>query len=129
MSLTSRLRITEAAMSTILLATNLGRVVASRMVDIAASVILSLDVKDITSGFYMAKKKVFSKVTLKQDGYAEYCIRFSHDAIRQGYKWKEVPYTFTDRQAGKSKSFGNILNFVKNGQLCLNEIIRLKFSK
>ncbi len=105
------------------------RQASSKMINFLAGLVLNLGVADITSGFYLVKTAVFRKVTLKQTGYAEYCIRLSYDAIRNNFHWKEIPYTFTDREKGTSKSFGNIFNFMKNGYLCLAEIIKLKFSK
>ena len=103
------------------------RVVASSLLNIFGRLILNIKIKDLTSGFYLVRKTVFDKISLKSNGYAEYCIRFTYESIAKGFKWKEVPYTFTDREEGSSKSYLNIINFLKNGYLCLREILRLRF--
>jgi len=107
---------------------NFFRAIISRVLNILGDIILNSDVKDLTSGFYAVKRSVFKNIRLKQDGYAEYCIRFAFDAKRKGYKIKEFPYTFSDRKKGSSKSYNNLPNFIKNGYLCVREIIRLRFS-
>lgn len=105
------------------------RVIASRALNIFGDLVLGLEVKDITSGFYLVKKSLFDKIKLKKEGYAEYCIRFTNDAIKNGYRWKEIPYIFIERKSGSSKSYVTILNFIKNGYLCIREIIRLRFAR
>ncbi|MEK6948737.1 MAG: polyprenol monophosphomannose synthase, partial [Nanoarchaeota archaeon] len=104
------------------------RVVTSRALNLFGSIVLGISIKDLTSGFYLVKKEVFKKVRLKDHGYAEYCIKFAWDIKKKGYRVKEVPYTVIDREKGHSKSYKNILNFLKNGYLCVREIMKLRFS-
>ena len=104
------------------------RILTSRTLNLFGSVALNIHVKDLTSGFYLVKKEVFRKIRLKDHGYAEYCIRFAYESVKSGFKWKEVPYIFKDREEGTSKSYMNIRNFLKNGYLCVREIIKLRFS-
>ncbi len=104
------------------------RILTSRILNLFGSLVLNIHVKDLTSGFYLVKKDVFKKIKLKDHGYAEYCIRFAYDSVKSGFKWKEVPYVFKDREEGTSKSYMNIGNFLKNGYLCVSEIIKLRFS-
>ncbi len=108
---------------------DLTRIMTSKMLNILGNFVLRIHVKDITSGFYAAKKKVFDKVKLKEDGYAEYCIKFSFDALKSGFKWKEIPYKFRDRAKGTSKSVGSVTNFLNNGYLCVKEIILLRIGR
>lgn len=106
---------------------NFLRRIISKVLNLFGSTILNVGIKDLTSGFYAVKKSVFKDIRLKQDGYAEYCIKFALDAKRKGYKIKEVPYIFVDRKKGYSKSYKNLANFIKNGYLCVKEILRLRF--
>ena len=102
------------------------RVLSSKVLNIIANFVLGLNVKDLTSGFYAVKKKVFSQVQLIKTGYAEYCIRFSYDAIKNGYRIKEVGYEFIDRKKGNSKTQESFGKYFYNGYLCCKEIIRLR---
>ncbi len=60
-------------------------------------------VKDPMSGFFLLRKSVIDNVRLEPDGY-----KILLEILARGrYKRvTEVPYTFTDRQAGKSKLNG-----------------------
>ena len=102
------------------------RVLPSKLISIFAGIILGLKIKDVTSGFYAVKKVVFSKIHLMKTGYAEYCIRFSYEASKKGFKIKEIGYVFTDREKGYSKTFSNLGSFLHNGYLCFKEIIKLR---
>jgi dolichol-phosphate mannosyltransferase len=58
-------------------------------------------VQDATSGFFMMRKSIVEGVRLNPAGFKiglEVCVKSKH----QG-RWKEIPYTFTDRTAGESK--------------------------
>ncbi len=105
------------------------RVVSSRMINILANIILNLKVKDVTSGFYAVKMNVLNDVKLMQIGYAEYCIRFTYESLKKGFRFKEVGYTFTDRKKGISKTDEDFIKFLHNGYLCGKEIIKLRMEK
>ena len=80
------------------------RVLASRITNILANIVLGLKVRDLTSGFYAVRKEVFSEIKLKETGFAEYCIRFTYDAIKKGFKFKEIGYISPYRTKGISKT-------------------------
>ncbi len=103
------------------------RVSASKIINILAYVLLGLKVKDLTSGFYAVKKDVFRKVRIMQTGFAEYCIRFTYDSVKSGFKIKEVPYISPDRKKGVSKTQRNFFRFLRDGYLCGSEIIKIRF--
>ena len=103
------------------------RILASRIVNLFARLILGIKVRDLTSGFYAVKKEVFSKVKLMQTGFAEYCIRFTYYALRKGFKIKEVGYISPDREKGISKTQKNFARFLRDGYLCWKEILKIKF--
>ena len=102
------------------------RILASLSINILARILLGLKVKDLTSGFYAVKKEVFSKVTLMQTGFAEYCIRFTYDSIKSGFKIKEIGYVSPDRKEGVSKTQKNFSRFIRDGYLCLREMVRIR---
>lgn len=68
-------------------------------------------IKDITSGYFFIKKKCLENVKLNPIGFKIGLEIF----IKARYKsFKEIPYLFTDRRAGKSKlNSGEILNYLK----------------
>ena len=105
------------------------RVLASKVVNLLAYLMLGLKVKDLTSGFYAVRKDVFSKVMLMQTGFAEYCIRFTYDSIKNGFKFKELGYISPDRKKGVSKTQRNFGRFLNDGYLCCKEIIKLRFNR
>ena len=105
------------------------RVLASKMINIIAELVLGLKVKDLTSGFYAVRKDVFKKVKIMETGFAEYCIKFTYDALRQGFKIKEVGYISPNREKGASKTATNFSRFLNDGYLCIKEIMKLRFSR
>jgi len=96
----------------------------SRFLNIFAQVVLSIPIKDLTSGFVVARRTVFDKIKL-QGNYGEYCIRFLYEAKKLRYKIKEIPYSFQDRTIGESKSEEN---FFKFGIGYIRTIIKLRRS-
>jgi len=90
-----------------------------------ARIILGLKTKDVTAGFRCFKSEALRKLKIediKSNGYA-----FQEEVIFRAERWhlkiKEVPTTFHDRKAGKSKlSQKDILEFFKT-------IFRLKTTK
>jgi dolichol-phosphate mannosyltransferase len=82
----------------------------SRGLNVFAQVVLSISIKDLTSGFVAVRKEVFKNIKL-EGNYGEYCIRFLYEAFKRGYKIKELPYVFTDRTDGKSKSEESFFSF------------------
>jgi dolichol-phosphate mannosyltransferase len=70
-----------------------------------ASFVLGVHVNDMTGGFKVFKTATLATLdiaSLQSDGYV-FQIETTFRAIRQGYRVIEVPITFVDRVAGKSK--------------------------
>jgi len=67
--------------------------------------VLWLGVRDCTAGFKCYRREVLEKINLdniKFIGYA-FQIEMKYTAWRHGFKLKEVPITFIDRELGNSK--------------------------
>jgi dolichol-phosphate mannosyltransferase len=105
------------------------RVVSSRFINLMANLILNFKVLDYDSGFVMAKKEVLNNIRLVDSGYGEYCIEFLYTAGKKGYKIKEVPYVFTDRRAGQSKTAGTLFNLAKYGWLYFKRIVQIRIKR
>lgn len=78
--------------------------------NIYARMILGLEIKDATGGYKMWREKTLRKMPLsrvKSNGYA-FQIEMNHVATRLGFKGKEIPIYFSERQWGNSKMSLNI---------------------
>ncbi len=102
------------------------RVITSRWFDRFGSLVLQFPVKDITSGFVAAKKKLFEDISLSGT-HGDYCIDFLYRAVRRGFKVKEIPYTNMPRWKGKTKTNPNIFKFLQYGWIYTLTVLRLRF--
>jgi dolichol-phosphate mannosyltransferase len=105
------------------------RLVTSRMMNLAANLVLNFKVLDYTSGFVAARKDVLKQLPLAKSSYGEYCIEFLYHAGKKGYKIKEVPYDFVDRVEGTSKTADSISSLLRFGFIYGKRILRLRFFK
>ena len=83
----------------------LGRHIISKGGSLYSRSILGLDVKDLTSGYKAFTRRALEAIdidTIHSNGYS-FQIEMTYRAIRRGMRVKEVPITFVDRTAGKSK--------------------------
>jgi len=106
-------------------ARSFGRVLTSRLMNGFAHIVLG-QVRDYDSGFVLARRKVFDKVGIDQAGYGEYCIAFLYNAKKQGFKIVELPYTFTDRERGESKTTERRLSMLRHGLMYSARVIKLR---
>lgn len=70
-----------------------------------AGLILGIPIRDFTGGFKVWHRRVLESIELSSihsDGYC-FQIETTYRAIRQGFRYEQVPITFHDRVAGKSK--------------------------
>jgi dolichol-phosphate mannosyltransferase len=85
---------------------------------------VGMGVRDTTSGFKCYRKKVLQAIELdniKFIGYA-FQIEMKFKALKKGFKIKEVPITFIDRQQGTSKMSSNIFTEAVLG------VLKMRFS-
>ncbi len=81
------------------------RLLLSYFANIYARVVTGAPIRDLTSGFKCYKREILEGVALdriKSDGYG-FQIEIDFMAWRRGFKIKEIPIIFTERQAGTSK--------------------------
>lgn len=77
----------------------------SRFGGLYARVILGVHVRDLTGGFKVYRAATLASLdlpSLQADGYV-FQIETTYRTIKRGFRVVEVPITFTDRIAGKSK--------------------------
>lgn len=81
------------------------RTLISRAGGVYAGLILGVPIKDLTGGLKVWRRETLSAIELESihsDGYC-FQIETTFRALRMGFSVTQVPITFTDRVAGKSK--------------------------
>ena len=83
----------------------LGMILMSYLASVYVNSILWLGVKDSTAGFKCYRKEVLQRIDLDRIQFIGYAfqIEMKYNAKRLGFKIKEVPITFSDREFGTSK--------------------------
>jgi dolichol-phosphate mannosyltransferase len=104
------------------------RVLSSCLVNRLAGLVLGQGIQDFDSGFILMHRYVFNSVSLIPSGYGAYFIEFIYACRRKGLKVVEIPYTFTERLKGVSKSNVNLLQFGLAGIGYLTRILRVRFA-
>lgn len=83
----------------------IGRRILSKFGTKYAAFVLNLPYKDLTSGYRVLSRQLLMKIDLDQiqtRGYG-FQIETALKAIQSGFKIKEVPITFVERENGRSK--------------------------
>ncbi len=103
----------------------MNRVMMSYFASVYVNTILWLGVSDTTSGFKCYRKKVLQTIDLDSIRFVGYAfqIEMKYKARKLGFKIKEVPITFIDRQQGTSKMSSNIFKEAFLG------VLQMRFSK
>lgn len=89
----------------------LSRLLLSKGASLYVRIITGMPVMDPTGGFKCFRREVLQAIPLdniRSNGYA-FQIELSYQAWMRGYRVREIPITFTDRLAGKSKMSGKIV--------------------
>ena len=76
-----------------------------------ARLILGMPILDLTSGFKCFSRRVLEQLDLEavqSNGYA-FQVEMNYRCFLLGFRIAEVPITFVDRQAGKSKMGSHIV--------------------
>ncbi len=83
----------------------------SRAGSVYARLVLGLGVHDLTGGFKCFRREVLEAIDLDAvdaKGYA-FQVEMTYRAVRLGFRVKEIPITFRDREQGASKMTGAIV--------------------
>jgi dolichol-phosphate mannosyltransferase len=82
-----------------------GRRIVSRWGCRYAERVLGLDVRDLTGGFKCYRREVLEAIDLasvRSQGYA-FQVELTYRAVRNGFRVREIPIVFRDREVGRSK--------------------------
>ncbi|MFL5837064.1 MAG: polyprenol monophosphomannose synthase, partial [Solirubrobacteraceae bacterium] len=83
----------------------IGRRIVSRWGCRYAERVLGLQVRDLTGGFKCYRREVLEAIDLdsvRSQGYA-FQVELTYRAVRNGYRVREIPIVFRDREVGRSK--------------------------
>jgi dolichol-phosphate mannosyltransferase len=89
----------------------LSRLFLSKGASYYVRIITGLPVNDPTGGFKCFRRRVLEAIDLdevRSNGYA-FQVEMTYKAWMKGYRVREIPITFADRYAGKSKMSGHIV--------------------
>jgi dolichol-phosphate mannosyltransferase len=88
----------------------LGRKLMSYYASVYVRMVLWINVKDTTAGFKCYRNSALAKLNLTKipfKGYA-FQIFMKYQLIKKGFKFKEIPISFKDRERGNSKMSSGI---------------------
>jgi dolichol-phosphate mannosyltransferase len=105
------------------------RVLASRLINRLATLMLGFGILDYDSGFVILHRRVFDRVTLMPTGYGSYFMEFMYACRRKGLTVSEVPYVFSDRRVGVSKSAPTLWQFLTTGVGYLTRLVVARLRK
>jgi dolichol-phosphate mannosyltransferase len=88
------------------------RILASRLLNGFARLVLGGDIHDYSSNFVVIRRKVLDAVLPVPTGYGEFFIEMLYRARLKGLRITEVPYVLDERTQGISKSKPNIRGFL-----------------
>lgn len=89
-------------------------------------IILRLKPKDLTGAFHAIKRDKFYQINFRYDAiWGEFDMELFYEAIKKGFKIKEIPFTYDFRKEGTSKSE----NLIKYGFVYLIRAIKIAFFK
>ena len=71
----------------------------------------------------MLRRSVFDKGSIIPTGYGAYFMEFLYMCRRKGLSVVEVPYAFTDRTKGLSKSAPSVIRFLWTGMGYVTRIL------
>ena len=103
----------------------IGRVLMSYFASKYVRIVTGFKVHDTTAGFVCYKRRVLETIELDKirfKGYA-FQIEMKYTALRLGFKIKEVPVVFVNRELGTSKMSGGIFSEAFFG------VLKLRFKK
>lgn len=103
----------------------IGRVLMSYYASAYVRMVLGIGLRDTTAGFVCYRRKVLETIDLEHirfKGYA-FQIEMKYSALRLGFKIKEVPVVFVNRELGTSKMSGGIFSEALFG------VMRLRMGK
>ncbi len=87
------------------------RVFISYIFNLGAGVLLGFKIRDYTSGFAAVRSDVIRKIPIRGKGFGEYFIDWAYRCIRAGVRITEIPYGYSLRKRGVSKTDGNLVTF------------------
>ena len=90
---------------------------SSWLINFVCRILLRVPVRDFSGGLFLFKREILDEVTIIPYGHGEFFIEFIYDAVKKGFKVKEIPYIQSSDSLTNSKSNPNLLRFLYLGFL------------
>ena len=103
------------------------RVFLSYIFNLGAGVLLGYTVRDYTSGFAAVRGDVIRKIPIRGNGFGEYFIDWAYRCVRAGVRITEIPYNYSQRKRGVSKTDGNLMTFCVLGVKYTKHLLKTWF--
>lgn len=89
-----------------------GRILISRTASLYTQIFSGMRIKDPTAGFVCYNAQVLRAIDLQALEFVGYAfqIEMKFIALQKGFRYKEIPISFTDRKIGASKMNSGIVN-------------------
>lgn len=101
---------------------------ASLLLSLVGRYAVGMKVRDITSGYLVAKRHVLDNIRLCGD-YGEYFIYLVYELEQRNYRVAEVPYTPLPRIFGESKTNPSLSTFLFRGAKYLKTVAKVSILK
>lgn len=103
----------------------MNRMLLSYFASVYVRMVLWINVKDTTAGFKCYKNAVLEKINLDNVPFRGYAfqIYMKYASLKKGFKIKEIPITFKDRELGNSKMSKSIVKEAIFG------VLKMRFKK
>ena len=103
------------------------RVFLSFIFNLGAGVLLGYKVRDYTSGFAAVRGDVIRKIPIRGNGFGEYFIDWAYRCVRAGVRIAEIPFSYSLRKGGVSKTDGNLMTFCVLGVKYTRHLLKTWF--
>lgn len=106
------------------------RIATSRLMNLFARLVLGSTVRDWTSGYVVLRREVLQKAPIEPwgRGYGEYFIALMYRAGKAGYRVREVPYIYSFRTRGSTKTSPSVSRFLGYGWSYFRSILGLRLN-
>jgi dolichol-phosphate mannosyltransferase len=93
------------------------RTITSRLICLFARLLLGFSIRDWTSGYIAVRRELLDEIKIVSlgKGYGEYFIAFLFWAKKLGFRIKEIPYTYSYRRVGETKTSPHLIKLLGYG--------------
>ena len=92
------------------------RRLTTNILNLVVRTLLGLKIRDTTGGFHAIKREKFEEIEFRYPStFGEFDMELLYIAAKRGFSIKEIPFSYSFRQEGVSKSSDSLVKFVWYG--------------